>query len=155
MKFLENLYLLKKQINLHSIDSEKYSTKLGLILSIFLYVVTINLVVYYFKKITDKELQSIVISNQVMTESPKITFSSFVPYIARFEDINSKPYYNESVMSLNGYYYKCKKSNFNCDSFELNLTKCKLNTFPHKYQNILQANNWMMPIVSTLRIILI
>ena len=140
MKFLENLDLFKKQINLQSIDSEKYSTKLGLILSILLYAVTIYLVVYYFKKITDKELQSIVISNRVMTESPHITFTSFVPYIARFEDINSKPYYYESVMKLNGYYYKCKKSNFICDSFELNLTKCKLNTFPHKYENILQVN---------------
>ena len=140
MKFLENLDLFKKQINLQSIDSEKYSTKLGLILSIFLYAVTIYLVVYYFKKITDKELQSIVIRNRVMTESPKIILTGFVPFITRFEDNDAIAYHNDSVMSLYGYYYKCNKTIFICDSFELNLTKCKLNTFPHKYENILQVN---------------
>ena len=109
MKYLVNLDLLKKKINLNSINSKKYSTKLGVMLSILLYAIAIYLVAYYFKKIIDKELQSIVIRNQVMAESPNIILSDFVPYVVRFEGDYQTPFYNESVVSLNAYYYHCYK----------------------------------------------
>ena len=141
MKYLVNLDLLKKKINLNSIDSEKYSTKLGVMLSIFLYVVAIYLVVYYFKKITDKELQSIVMSNRILDKSPNITLTGFVPYIVRFEGDNQTLFNNESVVDLSANYILCKGKT-NCYFMELNLTKCKLNTFPQKYENILRANKF-------------
>ena len=47
MEIIKSLDLLKKKINLYSINSEKYSTKIGLLVSIFLYAALIFLVSYY------------------------------------------------------------------------------------------------------------
>ena len=140
MEIIKSLDLLKKKINLYSINSEKYSTKIGLLVSIFLYAALIFLVSYYSFKIFNKEIQNIIIRDEKLIESPNINLTNYVPYIFRVEDLFSNAFINESLISLHAQYYNCK--NGSCDyNIELNLTNCKVENFPNKYELLFNKFN--------------
>ena len=124
--------MFKKQINL-SIKSEKYSTKLGAFVSIFMYSVAIFLVGYYFKKIVDRKLQNIIIKDLVMDRSLIVTLTDYVPYIVRIEDQMGNPFLNKSIFSVEAFYYHCEYAD-KCRNLRLNMTNCKLDNFPKKYE---------------------
>ena len=102
--YIYNLNLLKKQI----ICMVESPTKLGIFISIFLYSVAIYLVAYYLKKITDRELQNIIIRDVVIDRSLILTLTDYVPYIVRIEDQLGNPFLNKSFFLVEAYYYYCE-----------------------------------------------
>ena len=136
---MENMDFLKLDVNLNSINSKSYSTTLGKIVSILVYIASILIFVYYLNKITIKELQNFVTSYQFEEKSPNFTFTGYFPYIVQVQDFYSNPVYNDSIFSFHGSYFICKNKT-NCQTFDLNLTKCNFTKFSNRYSEILSIN---------------
>ena len=134
MEFFKNFDLLRKQISLNSFGSEKYSTNLGAFLSILLYVAGIYLFSYYLKQITNRDLQNIIIKYETEANSPEFVLTDFIPYIVRIEDFYSNAINNDSIVSVESNYLNCNYACKGENSLRLNLTNCKEENFPRKYQ---------------------
>ena len=139
MKYLDKLDMLSMQIMLKKNNSYKYSTIFGLMTSFAIYFILILLTIYYLNKIFNKQLQSVIFTNEFVNIAPTFNFTNYIPYAFRLEYQNFSSYSNLSMLELRAR-YRIRRNQI-VTGFSLNLTLCNSSKFPSSYQKYFQLYN--------------